>query len=396
MKPSKSQPITRRQRFHIVLSRSFDLEAMERGALADENPRHAMRTLAADLDATVYDPSGERPSWLDRALGKLVATPEHWALARRVVKTLGDDDVVFALGAEGMAFPLVSMLRRARPAFGLSLMSPDNKRMRLLLRMPMVARCVDLVVVSNEHKRGLVRELTSVPVERVFVLPEQTDTRFFRPGPALDRKRPLIFSPGLEQRDYRTLAEAVRGLDVDVLVCAMSPNAVQRSAAFPEDLPPNMVVRPLPWREFRTAYHDADLVVVPLRQNLYSAGSTVVMEAMACRKPVVITAIPGIAADFAARDLLLTAPAGDAAALRGQLERVLSDAALRESYAQRGHDVVMREHTLERVMLQLAKRLAELRTGAMTALLDGMLETLTLVASEPASAARPQRKPTAA
>ncbi|HEY6882137.1 MAG TPA: hypothetical protein VI299_29105, partial [Polyangiales bacterium] len=117
----------RRQRFHIVLSRSFDLEAMERGASEDQNPRHAMRTLAKDLAATVYDPARERPGWLDRVLGKLVATPEHWALARRVVPQLGADDVVFALGAEGMAFPLCSLFRRARPAFGLSLMSPDNK-----------------------------------------------------------------------------------------------------------------------------------------------------------------------------------------------------------------------------------------------------------------------------
>ncbi|MET0286712.1 MAG: glycosyltransferase family 4 protein [Polyangiales bacterium] len=393
MNASTDPKSKRRQRFHIVLSRSFDLEAMERGALADDNPRHAMRTLARDLDATVYDPSREKPTWLDRALGALVATPEHWAMARRVVKTLGDDDVVFALGAEGMAFPLVSMLRRERPAFGLSLMSPDNKRMRALLRMPMIARCVDLVVVSNEHKRGLVHALTSVPVERVFVLPEQTDTRFFRPGAGVAKQRPLIFSPGLEQRDYRTLAEAVRGLDVDVLVCAMSPNAVQKSAAFPEQLPPNMTVKPLPWREFRQAYRDADLVVVPLRENLYSAGSTVVMEAMACRKPVLITAIPGIAADFAARDLLRTAPAGDAAAMRAEIEGMLAAPTVRESYAQRGHDAVMREHTLEFVMLQLAKRLAELRTGAMTALLDGLLQTLTLV---PTEAAPPVRKSTAA
>jgi glycosyltransferase involved in cell wall biosynthesis len=299
-----------------------------------------------------------------------------------------------------MSFPLVSMLRRERPAFGLSLMSPDNKRMRLLLRMPIVARCVDLVVVSNEHKRGLVRKLTSVPGERVFVLPEQTDTRFFRPATraasaAEGKRRPLIFSPGLEQRDYRTLAEAVRGLDVDVLVCAMSPNAVQKSAAFPEQLPPNMTVQPLPWREFRQAYRDADLVVVPLRENLYSAGSTVVMEAMACRKPVIITEIPGIAADFAARDLLLTAPAGNAAAMRSQIERMLSDSVMRESYAQRGHDAVMREHTLEYVMLQLAKRLAKLRAGAMTALLDDMLETLTLVPTEAAGPV-PVRKSSAA
>jgi glycosyltransferase involved in cell wall biosynthesis len=374
---SKRQP-----KFHLVLSRSFDLEAMEQGAREDKNPRHAMRTLASELHATVHDPSREKPSWLDRALGKVCATPEHWAMARRLVNKLDHGDVVFALGAEGMAFPLLGMFRRQRPAFGMSLMSPDNKRMRVLLRAPMIARCVDLVVVSNEHKRGLVAKLTSVAADRVFVLPEQTDTHFFRPGTAAKKKRPLIFSPGLEQRDYRTLAEAVRGLDADVLVCAMSPNAVQRSAAFPDELPPNMSVKPLPWPEFRQAYRDADLVVVPLRHNLYSAGSTVVMEAMACRKPVLISAIPGIAADFAARDLLRTAPAGDAPALRAQIERLLGDASLRATYAQRGFEAVMREHTLELVMLQLAKRLASLRMGAMTAVIDNVLDSLTLVASD--------------
>lgn len=353
-----------RRRFHIVLSRTFDLETMERGASDEQNPRHAMHTLARILRAKVHDPAGQQPNWLDRLLGRVVATPEHWAMARKFARTLDDDDVIYSVGVEGLAIPLCTLFRRRRPGFAMSLMSPDNRKMRALLGLPLLARAVDMVVVSNEHKRHLVGELTAIPEERVFVLPEQTDTVFFKPGPSSQaRERPLLFAPGLEQRDYRTLAQAIAELDVDCVVCAMSPNAVQDSSIFPEQLPPNMVVTPLPWPAFRQAYRDAALVVVPLRQNLYSAGSTAVMEALACKRPVIITDIPGIAHEFSARKLVATAPAGDAASLRQRIVELLSDPALAEGYAARGHAAVLHDHTLEIVMGQLGAHLGSLGHG---------------------------------
>lgn len=353
--------------FHIVLSRSFDLDGMEQGAAEDRNPRHSIRTLARDLGAVVHDPESHTPSRLDRMLGRFFGTPQHWALARELAHTLGPDDVVFACGAEGVTIPLRMLLRRERPAFGMQLMTPSNRKLRLLLANPLIAHWFELLVVSNEHKRSLVEKLTRVPVERVFVLPEQTDTRFFTPeepesqvGPPA-RKRPLIFSAGLEHRDYKVLASAIAGLDVDCLVCAMSPNALPKSSRWPEELPANMTIAPLGWQEFRQAYREAAVVVVPLVHNLFSAGSTVVMEAMACRRPVVMTEIPGVAQDLAARDLLVTVPPGDASALRSALVHLLENPELAEGYAERGHAAVLEDHTLEIVMHQLASRLGALR-----------------------------------
>jgi glycosyltransferase involved in cell wall biosynthesis len=355
--------------FHIVLSRSFDLEGMEQGAAEDRNPRHSIRTLARDLNATVHDPEQHTPSRLDRVLGRFFGTPEHWALARALDGALGPDDVVFACGAEGVTIPLRMLLRRKRPAFGMQLMTPSNRKLRLLLANPLIARWFELLVVSNEHKRSLVEKLTRVPVDRVFVLPEQTDTRFFTPQaqpsatevtrPA--RKRPLIFSAGLEHRDYAVLADAIDGLEVDCLICAMSPNALPRSSRWPEQLPANMTFEPLEWPAFRQAYRDAAIVVVPLVHNLFSAGSTVVMEAMACRRPVVMTDIPGVAQDLAARDLVMTVPPRDAAALRAALIHLLENPDVADGYAERGHAAVLEDHTLEIAMHQLASRLCALR-----------------------------------
>ncbi|MEM5838768.1 hypothetical protein AAHH59_10735, partial [Pediococcus acidilactici] len=58
------------------------------------------------------------------------------------------------------------------------------------------------------------------------MLPDQTDTIFFRPSPAsLDKPRPVIASVGLEKRDYRTLAAATSDLDVDVKISGFSRDA---------------------------------------------------------------------------------------------------------------------------------------------------------------------------
>lgn len=359
------------RKFHIVLSRHFNLEAMERAAADERSPRHSLWTLARELDATVHDPSLYRPTAADRLRARLYGTPAHWALARALESQLGPDDVVYGCGAEAVTIPL-TFLRRGReaPAFGMYLMSPSNRRLRSLLANPLFAHAFELLVVSNEHKRVLARKFTRVPDDRVFVLPEQTDTRFFTPGPcARTDRRPLVFSAGLEHRDYRVLAEAVDGLPVDCLVCALSPNASRSSARFPQRIPPNMSIRPLDWPEFRQAYRDANIVVVPVVKNLFSAGATVVMEAFACGRPVIMTDTPGIPRDLAERKLLLTVPPGDARALRASLITLIQQPELAGEYAARGRDSVLRDHTLEIVMAQLGARLRELRAPQLPAAL---------------------------
>jgi glycosyltransferase involved in cell wall biosynthesis len=110
------------------------------------------------------------------------------------------------------------------------------------------------------------------------------------------------------------LVEAARGLPLKVVGDGPLRAQVPDAVGF---VPPG---------ELGTWYERAAIVVAPSRREGYGV---VVREAMAWGRPVVVTAVGGLvdAVDDGATGLLV--PAGDGAALREALERLLGDAELR-------------------------------------------------------------------
>jgi glycosyltransferase involved in cell wall biosynthesis len=110
------------------------------------------------------------------------------------------------------------------------------------------------------------------------------------------------------------LVEAARGLPLRVVGDGPLRAQVPDAVGF---VPPGVLG---PW------YERAAIVVAPSRREGYGV---VVREAMAWGRPVVATAVGGLvdAVDDGATGLLV--PAGDGAALREALERLLGDAELR-------------------------------------------------------------------
>ena len=81
---------------------------------------------------------------------------------------------------------------------------------------------MDLFLACSQRQVDFLREHLGLPSDRVRLVWDHTDTRFFSPGPARRGPRPVIASVGLEQRDYRTLAAATHDLDVDVRISGSS------------------------------------------------------------------------------------------------------------------------------------------------------------------------------
>lgn len=149
------------------------------------------------------------------------------------------------------------------------------------------------------------------------------DDVFWRPGP--DSGENMICAVGMEARDYPTLMEAVRGMEVDVelavgtIVLAQGRvgesevdsgvdpprfDLLRRSfghrfhragmeALEREGLPPNVRLREqLTPLELRALYVRSRLVVVPLHDVDSDCGMSTITEAMAMARPVVVRAPP--------------------------------------------------------------------------------------------------------
>lgn len=336
--------------FHIITSTVFDFEMFKRRAKEDRGPRHTVLQIAENLDATIHQPEDNDILLVDRWSALWFGSPEHWRIARIVTKSLSEDDTVFCAGQDvGVPFAFYKKFRRLKFSLAMSSMAPSSHRFRSIFKFFGLSRKTDLYVVNDQYKSSILQSNFAVPESKIFIVPEQTDARFFTPAPGLIKKpRAMIASAGMEQRDYATLAKAIDGLDLDVRICAFSPNASKgQKVAMPEKVPENMEIRYYEFTELRDLYRSADVVAVSLLKNDYSAGLTVLMEAMACARPVVITQNTGLPDHLTGEGVVVGVKPSDHVALRDAITKLLADKDQAETLAEESHQYFQKHHTSE-------------------------------------------------
>lgn len=159
-----------------------------------------------------------------------------------------------------------------------------------------------------------------VPVERLHYVPLGIDTDFYAEQP-WEEATATVVSAGEDMfRDHALLVEAVRRVRPHV------PGVrLELATSHPVDLPDDLgtLYRQRMDGAMRGLYARSSVVAVALRPTRTGSGLTVVLEAMASGRPIVVTANPGMS-DYVEHGVDgLLVPPGDvdafAAALRGLL-----------------------------------------------------------------------------
>lgn len=350
-------------KFHILTSTKFDFEHFVTRAALGQGPRHTIWQLKERLNAQVHQPDFEDNSLvssLDKLLAKIIGRPHHWALARQVLAQTGSDDVIYCCGEDnGLPLALLASFKKDRPRLVVNVMCPERWRPKLLLKWFQLYRTINAFTVNTALKAQTLRDMLNLSEDGVTCLAEQTDKQFFYPEPGtIEKHRPLIASAGLEQRDYVTLAQATHQLDLDVKVCAVSPNATSKTRCrIPEPPPQNMEMRYFDWVELRDLYRSADIAVVSLVNNTYSAGLTVLMEAMACRRPVIITKTIGLATEMAEQGLVWGVQPDSPEELKAAIVHVLGHPEEARARAEAAYQHYLENHTSEQHIEQVSRLL---------------------------------------
>jgi glycosyltransferase involved in cell wall biosynthesis len=163
-----------------------------------------------------------------------------------------------------------------------------------------------------------------LPESKLHLIPFHADHRFYRPIQAEENSpQRMICSAGLEWRDYPTLIEAVRGMDVEVRLAAASPWSKHRNETADRQLPPNVSARRYEYRELRQLYAESRFVVAPLYDNDFQAGITTILEAMAMGRAVIATRTAGQIDTIEDGLNGLYVPPGDVAGWRSAIRRLL-------------------------------------------------------------------------
>lgn len=351
--------------FHVLTSTYFDLDMFEQRAASGAGPRHMVTEVAKRLSADVHQPDKGAASLSSKFASTIYANAAQWDAARRAVNAMNTGDVVFCSGQDvGVCAAIAKRTTRKSVLIAMSAMEPTARRFSYLMTGLRLDKQINVYVVNDQHKRRALETQFGVDESKILVVPEQTDERFFEPlkAPvASEQGRPLLVSVGREQRDYRTLAAAIEVLDVDVEICAVSPNASDKQViAMPDVVPPNMAFNDYSFDELKDLYQRSDAVVVSLLENKSSAGLTVLMEAVACRKPVIITTNDGLARQFVDRGLALGVEPNDEEGMREAIERILDDPRGANAMAIKAHDYFLEHHTSDVYVETLSSRLETL------------------------------------
>ena len=181
------------------------------------------------------------------------------------------------------------------------------------------------IVAYSEHEADAVRRwLRDRGVDAaVEFVPFGVDVEAFRPTdapPTVD-----VVSVGADpHRDFELLLELARTMPATSFLLVTT---VERARAL-DDRPSNVAIETdLPFDAMRDRLERARVVALPVRDNSYSGATTVLLQAMALAKPVVVTRTAAIAAGYGLvdRENVRFAAPGDTAGFGRSLADVLRD-----------------------------------------------------------------------
>ncbi len=219
-------------------------------------------------------------------------------------------------------------LRRRRPAQVAILIWP-SKSQKAARFVRLTRSGLDRVIVPSPLQRKFAEEQLGIPPERFVEARYAVDTDFWQPG---DRPTEMICSVGQEMRDYGTLFEAIRGLD---LPCHVAAGQGLFNARFLQQdwernvgdrsIPANVTIGRKRHAELRDLYARSRFVVVPILPSDNDSGITVILEAFAMGKAVICTDTPGQTGLLEPGVNCLRVPPRDPAALRAAILELWND-----------------------------------------------------------------------
>ena len=350
---------------HLVTSTKFDFDMFVRRAAEDKGPRHAIYQIAQNLGAEVHQPDKSKITWLDKVLAKVSGQPEHWALARGLMRELKETDIVYAAGEDcGIPLAILCKFRRRAPRLAMYMMFPGRKKTQVVMKLLNLQAVVQKFFVITGETRKFLANMLNISLDRVVRLPESTDEAFFKPGQgSFEKSRPLLAGAGMEQRDYKTLALATHDQEVEIKICAFSPNASSsQQFSMPDPVPENMEIRYFEFSELRDLYQSADIIVFSLLKNDFSAGTTALMEAVACRRPVIMTDNLGLARELIEKQLIVGVQPGDHQGLREAIGQLLANPEEATAMAERAYSHFLSYHTSDCYIKQISQALESIET----------------------------------
>lgn len=334
------------------------VDELARQARAGERPRSDYVELARELEADVLDMHylQHRATPMARALARRAVVPAQVLEAFLAGRQYGH--VVARADRMGLPLALLNKLTRGRRDVVLVSVWLSVPKKAVFLSRLRVHSHLGAIINYGSVQMAYAHDRLGVPLPLLHHALQPVDERFFVP-----LRVPLedyVCAVGSEARDYPTFVQATAGLEVraEIAVGSTLFNAsgdVHETfrdvvdSATGGGLPSHVRVRTqLDHRALRDLYAKARLVVVPLQDVDADCGVTVIAEAMAMGKAVVVSGTRGQVDLVRHGENGLYVPPGDPSALRAAVRRLLDDPEEGRRMGQAGRALVEERLTLDR------------------------------------------------
>ena len=196
------------------------------------------------------------------------------------------------------------------------------------------------------------------PTPDVRFLPFGADTDWFAPQDARAPDADILSIGADPQRDFPLLVGMLRAHpDLTALIVTNREHAHRL-----KPLPANVRIEVnVPYIRLRNLLAEARVVVLPVRENTYSGATTVLLQAMAMAKPVVVSQTRAIRDGYYLQDAVncRLVPPGDAVALERATLELLTDPARAQAVGSAARATVEAHFSWERYVASLRQIILE-------------------------------------
>lgn len=336
------------------------VEELQRQAEAGERPRTDYVELARALDADVMDMQymTERASPLARTVARRVGMVSG-QLLETFLRRNRYEHIVARADRLGLPMGLLFKLTGGRRDLVLISVWLSRRKKAIFLSPLNVDSHLSAIINYGSVQMRYATERLGVEPDKLYHAPQPVDERFWVPVAGPEPAHDYIFSVGAEARDYRTLAQALHGLDINAEIAigssVLDPSGdsdamfgpMVRGTADADSTGTIRLHKQINHRRLRELYTGARFVVVPLHDVEYDAGVTVITEAMAMSKAVVVTRTRGQVDIVREGENGMYVPPGDPGALRAVIEHLLRNPAEAERMGRTGRKMAEAGHTLD-------------------------------------------------
>jgi glycosyltransferase involved in cell wall biosynthesis len=300
--------------------------------------------LSFDFDyALVVDSEGRPKKMLSRRFWRMcVNTIRVLLRARRdgyayIITSENDWTTFIVSGIQSL-----SGMRQPRHVVSQFIMREKSDSLASRVKYAFMRWCFSSVAVclcSSRPEAGYYARTFGWPDDKLGFVLFHTDPRFLAEPVEEPLTGGYAIAAGRSFRDYDTLIEAFRGIDVPLTIVGYKGDTSGGR------IPPNVEVkREVPLAELTRLTAGSSIVVLPLQDRQISIGQTVLLQAMAMGKAVVVTRVNGTVDYVEHMKTGILVPPGDAGAIRDAVQLLAGDGALRRRIGAAALEQVRRSH----------------------------------------------------